>query len=141
MMLTKDTIIKKATKRNSSFLFKGNSQIHGYGIFTNRPINEGETFYLVPLDNTVNLPKAGYACIDENIFVDDPYVLNWVNHSCDPNTILDTENVNPRLVALRNIAKGEEITVDYELTEIGGQHKKPCNCSSTKCRGYFKIIV
>lgn len=132
---------RSTIKANTSFLHKQHSQIHGVGIFTSRKILKGESFYTVPLDTIVCFPIAKHAYIGDNIFVDDKEVLNWVNHSCDPNTIFEIKNRKPKLVAKKNIKQGDEITVDYELTEIGGQNKIKCTCSSLNCRGFFKIIA
>lgn len=128
-------------KTNNSFLFRQNSQIHGIGIFTSQQINKGAVFYSVPFSNIYKSPKPNYAHIGENNFVDDAEVLNWVNHSCNPNTILEIKNSKPILVAKRNINANEEITVDYELTESNGEYEVKCNCCSSNCRGHFKIIV
>jgi hypothetical protein len=42
----------------------------------------------------------------------DPF-FSLINHSCDPNTALSFEESNIRLVATREIAVGEEITIAY----------------------------
>lgn len=55
----------------------------------------------------------------------------YVNHSCDPNTEVH-ENSD---VAIRDIAKEEEITTDYSVAHIQ-QHFK-CTCGSANCKGYI----
>ena len=39
-----------------------------------------------------------------------------------------------RIMAIRNIAAGEELCYDYCLYD-GGDEEAPCNCGSRKCRG------
>lgn len=119
------------------FLFKSKSQIHGRGIFTAKDISAHETFYKIPLEHILHEPKKGCAFIGNNTWVSDEEVLNYVNHSCNPNSVLELSEI-PRLVASRKISIGEEISVDYGLTENSGTNV-PCNCRSSNCRGYFSI--
>ena len=120
------------------FLKIGKSPIHGKGIFTSRSIKEGECFYKIPLDNILHEARPRCAFIGKNRWVSDEKVLNWINHSCDPNTKFDIGN-EPRLIALKEIRKGQEITCDYNETEKGGE-RVACNCKKEKCKGYFLRI-
>ena len=56
----------------------------------------------------------------------------FINHSCEPNA--DAFVIGPALViyALREIAPGEEITVDY-LNSFTQDHSV-CHCRTTSCR-------
>jgi hypothetical protein len=54
-----------------------------------------------------------------------------VNHSCEPNAAL-TDDV--RLVAIRNIAIGEEILDDYSTTMLKDEWNMVCACGSSRCR-------
>jgi hypothetical protein len=62
----------------------------------------------------------------------------WINHSCDPNTEVDTVwDADTRTgqawwIALRNIKPGEELTYDYAFA---AHLAEPCSCGSSKCRG------
>ena len=63
------------------------------------------------------------------------YVLppeRYLNHSCEPNAGIKGR----RVIALRNIQKDEEITVDYDLFEYWNQMS--CSCGSKKCRKVIK---
>ena len=115
-------------------MIKQKSRIHGRGIFAERKIPEGKEFYKIPLDNILdhNAPKAAH--IGDGLYVLDEKVLNWVNHSCEPNSAIDLDK--KMLYALCEIKPGEEITVDYDKTEVEGD-KIPCNCGSRFCKGYF----
>lgn len=118
------------------FLKKGFSRIHGKGIYTTRAIKKSELFYIVPTDKISKIPKKRFAKI-ENYWINDPAILNWINHSCNPNTeLVIRKNKSPRLRALRKISPNEEITVDYNKTETGGK-KIPCSCKGEECKGYF----
>ncbi|GLI71228.1 hypothetical protein VaNZ11_016346 [Volvox africanus] len=78
--------------------------------------------------------EAAYP-LNEQVLVMPPTDLTkWtpLTHSCDPNTQLEGLN----LVARRDIAKGEIITVDFAIL-YGPKLAAPfdCTCGSTRCRG------
>ncbi|MEI6058618.1 MAG: SET domain-containing protein-lysine N-methyltransferase [archaeon] len=125
--------------KNSFFLEKKVSSINGFGIFTNIPIKQEQIFYVIPLEKVVNVPTSRFAYIGNNKYVNDEEVLNWINHSCEPNTVLDISTQEPYLRSVRDISSGEEITCDYNQTEIDGVEIL-CNCKSEKCRGKFMRI-
>lgn len=111
------------------------SDIHGFGMFATRAYNLHDVVYLVPINNVSETPKKRWAYISNNKWASDPIVLNYVNHSCDPSCILDITN-EPKLIAIKNVLPGEEITVDYNKTEQGGT-PVPCTCQSTYCKQFF----
>ena len=120
------------------FLIKKSSSIHGVGIFTNKPICKSEIFYEVPTKYLFTKPTPNCAYIGDNRWVLDEDVLNYVNHSCDSNSILNISGI-PKLIAKREISINEEITVDYNKTEKNGV-KVFCNCKSKNCKKYFLKI-
>jgi SET domain-containing protein len=120
-------------------LEKRASKIHGFGIFAKVRITKGKAFYKIPLDAVYGKPKKRCARIGDGRYVSDAKVLNWVNHSCKPNAKLDINRKNPILVALRDIKPNEEITVDYNQTEIKNVGIE-CTCGTRKCRGYFNVL-
>lgn len=124
---------------DGKFLVKKKSKIHGEGIFTTKPIKRNDILYLVPINKTDSRPHKRWAYIGKRMWVDDPEVLNFINHSCNPNTKLDIKSNQPKLITIRDIKKDEEITCDYSLTEKKGRKIK-CNCKGKACRGYFLRI-
>ena len=69
-------------------------------------------------------------------------IAKWVNHSCKPNCEAEEdEDERVFIVARRDIAEGEELTYDYNLTSEGRmkkseqQRRYPCWCGAKKCRG------
>lgn len=57
-------------------------------------------------------------------------VMLFLNHSCDPNVGFAGNVV---LVAMRDIAEGEELTTDYALfDDYDGE--MPCRCGTPSCR-------
>ncbi|MBU0907524.1 MAG: SET domain-containing protein-lysine N-methyltransferase [Nanoarchaeota archaeon] len=120
-------------------LVKRKSRIHGFGIFTENKILKGKIFYKIPVSYLFNKAHPRFAFIGDSTWVNDPKILNWVNHSCDANTDLKVTEGKPSLVAKRNINADEEITCDYNNTEKGGT-KIHCRCGSKSCKGYFLRI-
>jgi uncharacterized protein len=59
--------------------------------------------------------------------------MRFTNHSCQPNARLCIDNGRVEFYALRVIAAGEELTVDYGETHHAG--KLPCRCGAPGCRG------
>ena len=57
--------------------------------------------------------------------------LAALNHSCDPNVILDTERL--LMIACRDIEKGEELSFFYPATEWEMDAPFICLCGSTNC--------
>ncbi len=117
-------------------LKKGKSNINGTGIFINNAVAKNQEFYTIPLNIIYKEPKPRCARIADSQYVHDDAVLNWVNHSCMPNAILDINRPDPVLTAIRNILPGEEIAVNYNQTEVQGIKVK-CTCNAPNCKGYF----
>ena len=64
-------------------------------------------------------------------------VARFVNHSCDPNCRVEEWTVNGRsrmgLFAARDIAKGEELSFNYNFKTVG--EGDACKCGSASCVG------
>jgi SET domain-containing protein len=91
-------------------------------------IKEKETFrkYAYPLSKEVFL-----------LWDDNPASWAPQNHSCEPNTAYKGLNV----VALRNISKGEELTLNY--ASFLDEHMEPfnCRCGAVNCCGLITGII
>jgi hypothetical protein len=72
--------------------------------------------------------------VDEDAFLvsTKPGPADWVNHSCDPNSGLRGQIC---LVAMRDIAPGEEITFDYAMSDGCDYDEFICGCGASRCRG------
>lgn len=60
-----------------------------------------------------------------------PEILQYINHSCSPNIFFDTTRFE--LIALRDIAKGDELTFFYPSTEWMMESPFTCFCGSNNC--------
>lgn len=116
------------------------------GIFAKEHINKGEIVFV----------KGGHILTRDEIFssgvinsyfpLNDQYFLGatnideeesiklYQNHSCNPNVGLHGEIT---FVAMRNIEKDEELTVDYAFID-NEDYSFECTCGSENCR---KIIT
>lgn len=76
---------------------------------------------------------------EEKHILIDPEYLQYINHSCEPNVFFDTKNM--KVICLKPISKGEEITFFYPSNEWKMNQPFHCNCNSLEClsviRGSF----
>ena len=134
------------------------SSIQGKGVFAAKNFKKGEKICIME-GKAVTIPKLKIMYPKKKTKILDPLQISntnylllkkpyiYINHSCAPNSTIIKRN---KLVAIKNIKIGEEITYDYSLTILennkknieawGSQYpesKMKCNCSSKICR---KII-
>jgi hypothetical protein len=64
----------------------------------------------------------------------DRYPWRFMNHSCDPNTLIDGQDV----IAVRTIRPGEEVTFNYNTTEFDMAVPFDCLCGSFFCAGVIR---
>ncbi len=119
----------------------------GVGVFATRPIPRGTiTWVRDPLDVVISPVNASVlgplyaAALDRYAFVDrrGDLVLCWdharyINHACEPTTLCSGFDFD---VALRDIARGEEITYDYGVLNL--TEPMPCLCGQPACRGEIR---
>jgi len=55
-----------------------------------------------------------------------------INHSCEPNCGMRNATT---IVAMRDIAIGEELTFDYAMSDASSYDEFDCNCGTSLCRG------
>ena len=63
-------------------------------------------------------------------------ISRFINHSCDPNCRAHKERGRIWIIALRDIARGEEITFDYGF-QFRHWAENPCRCGAAQCPGYI----
>lgn len=76
--------------------------------------------------------------IDEDWTIDGSATENtarYINHSCDPNTEAEIRDGRIMIDCIRDIAPGEEVTIDYDQ-EYFDEYIKPvgCKCTAKKHR-------
>lgn len=58
----------------------------------------------------------------------------YINHSCEPNCFSRVLHGHMIFFALREIAAGEELTLDYTPSQHPG---RCCTCGAANCRGFM----
>jgi SET domain-containing protein len=123
------------------------SDIAGRGLFALEPVEAGEVVavkggHIVDTATMFSLSERlqnSEVQIAEGLHLvaltDDEYepVMLFINHSCEPNVGFRGNTV---LVAMRDVAAGEELTTDYCLFD-GTVWPEPmrCTCGTPSCRG------
>ncbi len=116
----------------------------GLGIFTktkipaNTPITEfrGNIFDVkqLPADSSIFLQIGPHSFMGP---VGTLSGVDFINHSCDPNTTMHVVGNRVLLYSLYVIPPNTELTFDYSTTSTDTHDtwKMVCKCSSYKCRG------
>jgi uncharacterized protein len=63
----------------------------------------------------------------------------YINHSCEPNLVARIIKGHILYVSLRDIHRGEELTVDYHFDKK--VERVPCKCGALKCRGSINLLA
>jgi D-alanine-D-alanine ligase-like ATP-grasp enzyme len=141
--------IARHRARQKVYERRGNA-ISGFGIYAVRDIRAGEMVFRgeeraqrlvtrryverhwppaqVEVFRRYALPTGGEVHI---LWDEDPNQWSPQNHSCDPNTAYRGLN----LLAVRDIARGEELTLDYAACCDETMAAFQCQCGSPNCRG------
>jgi SET domain-containing protein len=75
-----------------------------------------------------------YWCIDGNVGGSG---AQYINHCCDPNCYAWIHKEHILYMSLRDIHKGEELTIDYHFDK--DVERVPCRCGSVACRGTINV--
>lgn len=90
----------------------------GRGLFTSRRFVEGEFLYFLDYWSAELMP------------------MHLTNHSCEPNVSFNDAG---ELIALRDIAMGEEIAYDYLRVPLpASPWNFACQCKAESCLGWIR---
>lgn len=138
--------MKRDWRRIYAALKVGRSRLVGRGLFAGTPIPrrakigeyEGEVIGLREARRRAK-GRAVIAIVELERHAIDGAVtrhgFRFINHSCEPNTFMRCTPERAEFYALRDIARGEELTVDYIESQHGGRLR--CRCGAGNCRGYL----
>ena len=115
----------------------------GWGSFATEPIPAGTTVaafggWIVTREtlSTFNDDRQGRSIqVDEDLYLvsdETPEPGDMLNHSCEPSCGLVGATL---LVAMRDIAPGEELTFDYATCDSSDYDEFECLCGEPTCRG------
>lgn len=146
--------IARHRRKQKKYIIKGNA-IAGFGIYASIPISAGDILFKGEEKPQRIVTKShveqfwseeekklfrhyAYPISHEVYILWDSNPSEWApqNHSCEPNTAYQGLNV----VAVRDIAAGEELTLDY--AELLNEASEPfdCQCGTPSCRGLIKGV-
>jgi SET domain-containing protein len=120
------------------------SSIHAAGCYTTRPFKkgsrvceyEGPRFTKDVADERYRDRFVTYlfSCGDDGVVIDGFGTAMFINHSCDPNCETEDHSGRIYVVAIRDIAAGEELTYEYNLCD-SDDAEADCYCGAAVCRG------
>jgi len=99
-------------------------------LVTKQEYKKGEIICDIPSEDLHDKPNRFTVQIAENKHTN-VGKLAALNHSCDPNVILDTDKMH--MVARRDIEKGEELYFFYPSTEWEMDAPFICLCGNSNC--------
>lgn len=122
-------------EENSHLIEVRNSGIHGYGIFAVEDTAPGKLMLIIQGEVISEREAIRREEEEGNVYIfynGDSYIdtvktdkIKYINHSCEPNCeVQDGDEASLRLVSVKPIKKGDEITIDYGYEEIYEQ----CKC-------------
>jgi uncharacterized protein len=130
-----------------SLIYARESTIDGTGLFASQPIPKG-TCIAVYVGERIDKAEANRRCEAGNHFIftlDDQWdidgnvpenLVRFANHSCDPNAESIVDGGEVSVIAIRDIAAGEEITYNYGY-DLEEYREYACRCGSANCVGYM----
>ena len=120
------------------------SAIHAAGCYTTRPIRKGRRIceYDGPRMSKAEADERyadrhvtylfGYG--ERDRVIDGFGTAMFMNHCCEPNCETEEEDERIFVVALRDIAAGEELVYEYNLWD-SDDASQDCFCGKPRCRG------
>ncbi|MBA3913555.1 MAG: SET domain-containing protein-lysine N-methyltransferase [Acidobacteriales bacterium] len=129
----------------SAKLVTRSSNIHRTGCYTTVPFAEGD--YICRYDGELLTKEEAderfegqvetylFGLGDGSFVIHGTGVSRYINHSCDPNCESDENDGEVWIIALKDIAAGEELTYDYNLYDGDEDDEAVCMCGSAECRG------
>lgn len=106
--------------------------IHGQrGVITTLALSPGSIVAPLIVERTDREASRYSIQQDEQRHIVVALPLRLMNHSCQPNCMLDVEKLN--VVALRPLAAGDELTFFYPSTEWEMAEPFDCHCGAATC--------
>lgn len=113
------------------------SSINQQLLISNCDFKENDCLIKFSYSEKVNRPTYLTVQINEKEHITlNPSFLQYINHSCDPNVFFDVESF--KLIAIKPISKGEELTFFYPSTEWEMIQPFECYCKSISCLHFVK---
>ncbi|HWQ53239.1 MAG TPA: SET domain-containing protein-lysine N-methyltransferase [Bryobacteraceae bacterium] len=126
----------------------GQSAIHRWGVYAEEPIPPRRKVieYTGERISRAETKKRGQGPRTYLFTLDDYWTIDGlvggsgaeiINHSCNPNLYSCVIKGHILYYSKRDIAPGEELTVDYRFSDK--VERVPCRCGSEQCRGTINL--
>ncbi len=136
--------------KHAAFKLKiAQSKIHRWGVYASEPIPKrrkvieytGERISRRETKKRCDEREFNYLFTLDSYWTLDGSVggsgAEFINHSCEPNCEARVVRQQIHYYSLRDIRKGEELTVDYHFDP--DVEKVVCGCGALKCRGTINL--
>jgi hypothetical protein len=117
---------------------------YGQGVYACRSFRRGEKIARIEGDVIFDETAGSEYAIDlsDGRLLEPWEPFRYLNHSCEPNCELlnftaddaDKTEYEVRLKAIKAIAEGEQLTIDYAWSADAAI---PCGCKTATCRGWI----
>jgi len=126
-------------------IYIGDTESTGKGLFAGTSFSKNQTLFTLEGKIIVDSYGPNFRIGARWIAIDDKTWLSpsknnygfYINHSCKPNSVLKEKIL---VLALTNIEKGEEITIDYSITEVDPYWRMKCKCGDQNCRKIIRSV-
>ena len=136
----------------SSMVERRKGGVHGLSLFAVQPIPKNDLIAIKAgkiLDedfimNHTDIVQGSHMQLSDNFFIgpttaqEHEDTLIGFNHSCEPNAYVQGQVL---LLAMRDIAAQEEVTVDYTTCYTSDTQEFNCLCGKPTCRKHIKPSV
>ena len=121
---------------------------NGKGVFANKDFKERGKILKLQKGKLISYEEIDYdkkedryLQVDKKLYFN-PFgnLINFLNHSCDPNTGVIIRQNEIYIMSIKNISAGEEIIFDYSTTMDEDDWTMKCNCGSKNCRKIIRSI-
>jgi hypothetical protein len=104
---------------------------YGARLVTDESYECGQLIHHITQYRVTNQPTYQTIQIGRRHHIEDLGILAYLNHSCEPNTVVDTAAMT--VTAARDIAPGEELNFFYPSTEWKMDRPFICLCGAERC--------
>ena len=104
---------------------------YGARLITDQAFRRGDLIYRIEGHRLTEQPTYQTIQVGHNQHIEELGVIAYLNHSCQPNTYIDVTRME--VIAVRDIAAGEELNFFYPSTEWEMDRPFICLCGAPQC--------
>ena len=104
---------------------------YGARLITDQPFQRGDVIYHIAGHRITEAPTYQTIQVGRSTHIEELGVIAYLNHSCQPNTLIDVTRMD--VLAVRDIAAGEELNFFYPSTEWEMDRPFICLCGAPQC--------